>query len=314
VTTSTVRRVRSQTPNGVTRAARRAPRVRHARREWIGLAYVLPPLAIFGFVIVGPVAYGAWISLFDWNGVSAGRWVGLHNYSAALHDPIVRQALIHSFVLVIFYSAIPVVVGLGLTGIIARHPLRGVGAWRAILFLPQILSVVVVGVSWRWLLQQDGPVNELLRAVGLGSWTRVWLGDFTWALPAEGAIGTWMMSGLCMVLFLAGAQSIDGELYDAADVDGAGVIREFFTVTVPGLRNVIVVASVLTFAVSLNNFSLVWVTTKGGPGTQTQVASTLIYSRAFIVDALGDASALAVLLGIIMMAVSFGLSRLSQPA
>lgn len=296
------------------RAARRHEPRLHSSRDWIGYAYVAPPLALFIFVILVPAGYGAWISLFDWNGVSAGTWVGLRNYAAAFDDPLIRQALVHSIVLVVFYSAIPIGFGLILTGIIARRQLRGIATWRVLLFLPQVLSVVVVGVCWRWLLQQDGPVNELLRAVGLGRWTRVWLGDFTWALPTQGAIGTWMMSGLCMVLFLAGAQSIDTELYDAANVDGAGVIREFFTVTVPGLRNVIVVASVLTFAVSLNNFSLVWVTTQGGPGNETQVASTVIYSRAFIESALGSASALAVMLGVIMMAVSFGLTRLSRPS
>jgi raffinose/stachyose/melibiose transport system permease protein len=292
----------------------RDPKRRRRRQDWTGYAYVLPPLALYVLVILIQVVYGAWISLFDWDGVSAGKWVGLHNYAEAFRDPTVRQALIHSVVLVFFYSIVPIAIGLVLTGIIARHPLRATGAWRAILFLPQVLSVVVVGVSWRWLLKQDGPVNQLLRAVGLGRWTRVWLGDFTWALPTEGAIGTWMLSGLCMVLFLAGAQSIDPALYDAANVDGAGVVREFFTVTVPGLRNVIVVALTLTFAVSLNNFSLVWVTTQGGPGSQTQVASTLIYSRAFIVNAVGDASALAILLGILMMAVAFGFTRLSERA
>ena len=289
-------------------------RRRRRRQDWEGYAYLLPPLALYVIVILAPVIYGGWISLFDWNGVSAGKWVGLHNYAQAFRDPAVRQALVHSIVLVFFYSIIPIAIGLVLTGIIARHPLRAIGVWRTILFLPQVLSVVVVGVSWRWILRQDGPFNALLRAVGLGRWTKVWLGDFTWALPTEGAIGTWMLSGLCMVLLLAGAQSIDTELYDAANVDGAGVIREFFTVTVPGLRNVIVVALVLTFAVSLNNFSLVWVTTQGGPGSQTQVASTLIYDRAFIVSAVGDASALAILLGILMMGFAFGFSRLSDRA
>lgn len=312
MTITSTREVRSSATVKVDgRTGRRRTRV---RRDWIGYAYVLPPLAILSFVVLIPAAYAAWISFFDWNGVSKGRWIGLDNYTAAFHDPVVRQALLHSVVLVLFYSAIPIVIGLILTGIIARHPLRATGMWRTILFLPQVLSVVVVGVTWRWLLLQDGPVNELLRAVGLGSWTRVWLGDFTYALPTEGAIGTWMLSGLCMVLFLAGAQAIDPDLYDAANVDGAGVIREFFTVTVPGLRNVIVVAFVLTFAVSVNNFSLVWVTTQGGPGTETTVASTLIYTRAFVVNTLGDASALAILLGILVLALSFGITRLSERA
>src|SRR6185295_14946501 len=102
-----------------------------------------------------------------------------------------------------------------------------------------VLSLVVVGVAWQWILAEDGPVNHLARSVGLGGLTRSWLGDFTWALPSEGAIGTWLMTGLCMVLLLAGAQALDPHLYDAAAVDGAGPVRQFFHVTVPGLRNVI---------------------------------------------------------------------------
>lgn len=281
-------------------------------RQPEGILYVLPPLALFILVILVPIGYGVWISLWNWDGVSEARFVGLGNYVNALTDPIVGEATVHSIILVLFYSAIPICIGLVLTGVIARHPLRLMGMWRVFLFLPQVLSVVVVGVAWQWLLQSDGPVNQLLRSVGLGGLTRIWLGDFTWALPSEGAIGTWLMSGLCMVLFLSGAQHIDTELYDAAAIDGAGPIREFFTVTIPGLRRVIVVAGILTFAVSLNNFALIWVTTRGGPGNQTQVASTLIYTRAFVLQELGAASALAVILGIIVLAISGAISRLSS--
>jgi raffinose/stachyose/melibiose transport system permease protein len=154
----------------------------------------------------------------------------------------------------------------------------------------------------------------VLRAVGLGDAARSWLGDFTYALPAEGAIGTWMMTGLCMVLLLAGAQAIDPHLYDAASVDGAGPVRQFFHVTVPGLRNVIIVCLVLSAAVSLNNFGLIWVTTKGGPGDSTQVISTMIYSRAFIQSDLGLASALAFLVLLLMMVLAAVLSRRSEDA
>jgi raffinose/stachyose/melibiose transport system permease protein len=196
-----------------------------------------------------------------------------------------------------------------LPAIISGQGVRAVGMWGVVLFVPQVISVVVVGVAWQWLLDDRGPVNQLLRAVGLGGLTRVWLGDFTYALPTEGVIGTWMMSGLCMVLMLAAAQSIDPALYDAASVDGAGRVAEFFAVTLPGLRRVVIVCSVLTFAVSLNNFGLVWVTTQGGPGNHTQVLSTVVYTRAFVLNDLGMASALAIILGVLMMGTSFLLAR-----
>jgi raffinose/stachyose/melibiose transport system permease protein len=279
------------------------------QRGWL---YILPAVILYAVVVLATMIHGLWISLFNWDGVSTPSWVGLANYRSAFTDPVVRQAFIHSFVLVLFYSGVPIVLGLLLTAVLGRQRLRFMGMWRAILFLPQVISVVVVGVTWQWVLAYNGPFNQLLRAVGLGGLTRVWLGDFTWALPTEGVIGTWLMSGLCMVLFLAGAQHIDSELYDAANIDGAGPVREFFAVTLPGLRNFLAVASIITLVGSLNNFGLVWVTTQGGPGTATQVTSTLIYTRAFVLGDVGDAAALAVLLALLIIAVSVGISRLAE--
>lgn len=273
---------------------------------------MLPPLALYSFIVLIPFGDGVWISLHNWDGASPMQFVGLHNFVSSFTDPLVRQAFFHSLVIIAFYSVIPVGLGLVLASVLARVRLRLLAMWRAILFLPQVISVVVVGVAWQWVLAQDGPLNDFLRLIGLGRLTQVWLGSFTWALPTEGVIGTWLMSGLCMVLFVTGAQSIDPELYDAADVDGAGPVREFFTVTLPGLRNVTAVASILTLVGALNNFGLIWVTTQGGPGTQTQVMSTLIYTRAFVLDDIGDAAALAVLLAILIMGMSIGISRWAE--
>lgn len=276
----------------------------------IGVLYILPALALYVAMVLLPFGHGVWISLHAWDGASPMRWVGLQNFMDSLTDAAVRQAFEHSLVIVVFYAAVPIGIGLALAAILARTRIRGMALWRAVLFMPQAISVVVVGVVWQWLLQQNGPVNQLLRDVGLGSLTRVWLGDFTWALPSEGLIGTWLMSGLCMVLFLSGVQTIDADLYDAASVDGAGPIREFFAVTLPGLRKVLAVASVLTLVVALNNFGLIWVTTQGGPGNQTQVISTLVYDRAFLLGDIGDASAIAIMLALVVILASFGLSRL----
>lgn len=284
------------------------------RPEAIGWLYVGPPLVLFLFVIIAPILYGAWIGFFHWDGVAPATSAGFSNYLHSFSDPVVRQAFIHSLILIAFYSAIPICIGLLLTAVIARQQLRFVGLWRTVLFIPQALSVVVVGVAWQWLLQDNGPVNQLLRAVGLGRFTRIWLGDFTYALPSEGVIGTWMVSGMCMILLIAGAQQIDHSLYDAAKVDGAGAIREFFTVTLPGLRNTVVVCGVLTFAISLNNFALIWVTTKGGPGNETQVLSSVVYTKAFVLSDLGGASALAIILGAFMMVVSYLISQRTEAA
>jgi raffinose/stachyose/melibiose transport system permease protein len=156
-----------------------------------------------------------------------------------------------------------------------------------------------------WIYASDGPLNELLRAVGLGSLARPWLGDFSWALPAIGGIGTWVTYGLCMVLFIAGAQNIPTSLYDAARVDGAGPLREFFAVTLPGLRNEIVVAFVLTTINALRSFDLIYNTNQGGPGTSTYVPSLYMYQNAFVYNRVGYAAAIAVILAAAIFALAF---------
>jgi raffinose/stachyose/melibiose transport system permease protein len=277
-----------------------------SRTGWL---FVAPALAVFGLAVVAPLCYAIWVAFFEWDGIAPARPVGVDNFAHLLSDDAVRTAFLHSLVLLVFYSVFPICIGLVFAAVIARQRLRLAPLWRTLLFLPQVLSLVVVGVAWQWILAQDGPFNQLVRAVGLGGLTRSWLGDFTWALPAEGAIGTWLMTGLCMVLLLAGAQALDPQLYDAAAVDGAGPVRQFFHITVPGLRNVIGVCLVLSAASSLNNFGLIWVTTQGGPGDSTQVLSTAIYSRAFVRSELGTASALAVVVFALMMVLAILIAR-----
>lgn len=165
-----------------------------------------------------------------------------------------------------------------------------------------MVATVVVGVSWKWILAPQGPLNDVLGHIGLGGFEKAWLGDFTWALPTVGLIGTWIEYGLCMVLFLAGVQKIPTSLYDAARVDGAGVVREFFAVTLPNLRNEIAVAQTLTTLVALRSFDLIYVTTKGGPGNATDVPTYELYVRAFETGQVGSAAAIGVVLAVISLA------------
>ena len=144
-------------------------------------------------------------------------------------------------------------------------------------------------------------------------WAAVdWLGSFTWALPSLGIVGTWTLIGLCVALFFAGLQQIPASLYDAAAVDGAGRWREFLAVTLPGLKGPITVALTVTVIAALRAFDLVFVTTRGGPGTETVVPGILIYRRAFEDGRLGSAAAIAVILSIVVFAVTFLINRISD--
>ncbi|MEU0938515.1 MULTISPECIES: sugar ABC transporter permease [unclassified Embleya] len=275
-----------------------------ARQYWPAFLYLLPAAVFYTLFVLRPLGQTAWVSLFSWDGITEGRWVGADNYSALLDDGRIPSAIGHSLVFVVFYAIFPVALGLFLAALMSRIRVRGLSFFRAVLFLPQILATVVVAVSWRWIYDIDGPLNAALRAVGLGSLARAWLGDYATALPAVGIVGTWVMYGLCMVLFLAGVQKIPTELYESARLDGCGPIREFFTVTLPALRGEIAIALVLTITYALRNFDLVWNTTAGGPGTSTTVPSVFIYQGAFLTHEVGSAAAISVCLTAVVLVVT----------
>jgi raffinose/stachyose/melibiose transport system permease protein len=276
----------------------------------VAYLYLAPAFVFYLLFAFGPLVYTTWLSFFDWNGLTVGTWVGLDNYDEILSDPDIRASFVHSFELIFFYAVVPVCLGLLLASVIAHSRVRGATFYRAVLFLPQTIATVVVAIAWTWIYAPDGPLNEALRAVGLGSIARGWLGDFTWALPALGLVGTWVMFGLCLVLFLAGIQKIPQSLYEAARVDGAGRVREFFAVTLPGLRGEIAVALTLTTILALRTFDLIYVSTQGGPGTSTTVPSVLVYQNAFSNGRVGLAAAVAVILTVLIFIVAFGITRL----
>ena len=280
---------------------RRRPLLR--RYDWDAYLYLLPAFAFYLVFLVRPVVESVWIALFEWDGITASTWVGTANFADVLADPLIWQATLHSLVFVVFYAFLPTAIALLVVGVIARIRVRGLATFRAILFVPYILSSVVVAISWRWIFAEDGPLNTALRAIGLGGLARAWLGDFTTALPSVGVIGTWVMFGLAFVLFVSGLQNIPAEQFEAVRLDGAGPVREFFAVTLPSLRGEIQVALVLMITAALRNFDIVWNTTAGGPGTSTTVPSYYIYREAFVTHHVGRASAIAVVLTVLIFAI-----------
>ena len=276
----------------------------------VAYLYIAPAFLFYVLFAFGPLLYTTWLSFFDWNGLTKGTWSGLENYEDILGDPDIRASFVHAFELIVFYAILPVLLGLTLASVIAHARVRGVTFFRAVLFLPQTIATVVIAVAWVWIYAPDGPLNAALDAVGLDAVSRGWLGDFSWALPALGIVGTWVMFGLCIVLFLAGIQKIPLSLYEAARVDGAGRVREFFAVTLPGLRGELAVALTLTTIMALRTFDLIYVSTAGGPGTSTTVPSVLVYQNAFVNGRVGLAAAVAVVLTVLIFAVAFAITRI----
>ncbi|TMR94944.1 sugar ABC transporter permease [Nonomuraea basaltis] len=290
------------------------PRRRMKRGRATALLYLAPAVLLYTVFTVLPTLHTGYLSLFDWNGVTLPSFVGLGNYRLVAEDPQLRAAAVHAGILIVFFSGLPILFGLVSAAIVARHRRRGMGFVRMVLFLPQVIPLVAVGIIWRWVYAEEGVVNQALRWSGLGEQARAWLGSFDWALLAVGVIGTWVVSGLCLVLFLSGTQRIDREIYEASRMDGAGPVREFLSITVPLLRPEIAVALSITVIAALSSFDLIYITTGGGPGNSTVVPGILIYRLAFGGGAVGLASALAVVLTAVIFAIVLTLNRLIREA
>jgi len=268
--------------------------------DYSSYLYILPAFIFYILFVLFPLGDTLITSFTEWNGISEKKWIGLENYSKNLSNKKIISSIKHSFILIIFYSFLPIIIGLLIAGIMIRVKIQGMATYRAILFLPQILSMIVVGISWRWIYAPKGPLNSGLDFFGLESVSRAWLGSFDFALPFVGLIGTWVMFGFTMILFIAGVQKIPTELYDAAKVDGAGAIAEFFNVTLPNLRGEIIVALIFTVTLALRNFDLIYITTGGGPGTSTMIPSMFIYKKAFQMNQVGSASSLGIMLTLLI--------------
>lgn len=277
--------------------------------------YILPALLVYGAFLLWPLVRGAQFSLYHWDGLGTATWAGFSNYTATWSDPVLRGAFWHLLVLVVFYAVIPCCIAFVLVAAMSRTKIRGLTFFRTVLFLPQVVAMVAVAVAWRWVYSADGPLNTVLgwlHAVGLPDWRRGWLGDFTFALPAIGVVGTWVGIGLAMVLFLAGVQKIPRELYEAARMDGAGAVREFFAVTLPALRRELAVALTLTTIMAIRNFDLIYMATSGGPGDSTSVPAYEVYNRTFNTGEVGLGCAVGITLVVLAFAVTATIRRLVE--
>ena len=303
-------------PDGVVAApaSRRVTLPRVARREvLVGWLFVLPALAIYAIFVLQPLVLTVEYSLYRWNGVGPATWVGLANYANVLGDPDLFGTILNSFKLVVFFSLIPVGLGLVTASVIHRvAPGRLGSAARTVLFLPQVIPLVAAGIIWGWLLALPGLVNQVVAAVGLDGVTRAWLGDFDTALPAVGLIGIWVLLGFCTLLLLTGMAKIDQAQYESARLDGASWWTELRAITVPSLRYEIGVCLTVTIVAALAAFDIVYVSTGGGPGHATAVPGIQIYILAFVERQVGLASALAVALMVLVLIVILPIQRLSR--
>jgi multiple sugar transport system permease protein/raffinose/stachyose/melibiose transport system permease protein len=218
------------------------------------------------------------------------------------HDEVFRGATGHTVLWLVLFGGLSALLGLA-AALLLQQERRGVGFYRAALFLPVVFSLVATALVWQAIYQPDGVLNQLLQSVGLGSLRHAWLADQDTALYAVIVPALWRQIGYVMVLYLAGLKGIDPALYEAAKVDGATAWQRLRHVTLPQLRSVNAVVLSVIVIDSLRSFDVVWSLTRGGPYHSSELLSTYMYSTAFQSLRLGYGSALAVVIFVLAFGV-----------
>ncbi|OLS40857.1 hypothetical protein BTR25_07860 [Bacillus sp. MRMR6] len=270
-------------------------------------SFLLPGLILYAVFMLYPMIDAFRYSFFNWDGASPTmNYVGLENYAQLTKDDIFLRSLGHNLLWVVLSLALMVVPTLVLAVLISRVK-KGKMFFRAGFYLPSVLSLAVVGVLWSKIYDpMMGPINVFLKAIGLESLAKNWLGEPLFVIPALVIASTWAFYGLYLILFLAGLQSIDYSLYEAADIDGAGPLSKFWNITIPSLRNTLNVVISMVIIHALKGFALIWIMTQGGPFYMSEVVSTYVYKAAFSMNKVSYATAGSVVLGIIVIGFTIG--------
>ena len=274
------------------------------REAIIGVLFILPFLILYLTFTFVPILQGFWISLHNWDVIGSNQtWIGLRNYERLFQDKLFRQALENTIFFAVLAGPGLIVTGLALA-LILNQKIRGIGVFRTIFYMPNILSVTVVGLVFARVFApgERGFVNAILTSVGIEPVS--WLLDQANAMPTIAITKVWWSVGFNMLIFLAGLQDIAQELYDAAKVDGGGRWALFRHITLPGLRRPMLFVIVLQVIASVQVFPLIDVLTGGGPAGSTRPLVMYLFERAFDDWLLGYGSAIAFVLFIFLFSVS----------
>lgn len=271
-----------------------------------GYLFVLPYIAYFITFVAYPLVFSLVLMFHRWNIVTPMEWIGLKNFTRMFHDPLFFKSIGNTFIFLLLHIPLQIVVALGFA-LLLNSKMNFRGFFRAVYFMPVVVSGVVVTVLWQQLYSFDnGVLNSLLSAVGLSKIP--WLVDPAYAMPSVAIMATWKNVGIYIVLFLVGLQNIPGELYEAAALDGATRSRRFFHVTLPILNPTIIGIVVLSTIGGFSLFIEPYVLTGGGPMQSTLSAMLYIYNQAFYFNHMGYAATLGITFAVIILAI-IGLQR-----
>ncbi|MFD2212312.1 carbohydrate ABC transporter permease [Metabacillus endolithicus] len=281
--------------------------MKNYRSSRTALLYILPALLIVVCMVFLPIVLNLYNSFFRWNSFGTEKvFVGFEYYIRLFKDPVFYTALKNNGLYAIISLIFQVGLGIIIAAILEDKLIRKFQPFfRTVFFIPSVISIAVVGLLWQLLYNPEvGLVNGTLEAIGLSEWTHSWLGDSKTAIYAVVAVSQWQYTGYITMLFLIAMQKIPDEFYEAAMIDGASRIKSFFHITLPQIKEMILVGSVITVIGAFKVFDEVYVMTSGGPGRSTEVLGTMLYRSAFRNDEMGYASTIGTVIFVITLTLS----------
>lgn len=266
-----------------------------------GYWFVLPYVIFFLAFVAYPLCFSIILIFHRWDIVTPMEWVGLKNFERLLHDPLFLKSITNTLTFLLIHIPLQILIAL-VFALLLNTKVKLRGFFRALFFLPVIVSGVAVTILWQQLYSYDyGVLNALLRAVGLPSIP--WLIDSAWAMPSIAIMATWKNVGIYIVLFLVGLQNIPGELYEAAILDGATPSKQFWRITLPMLNPTVILIVVLSTIGGFSLFIEPYVLTGGGPMQSTLSGMLYIYNQAFYFNHMGYAATLGFVFALVILLV-----------
>ncbi|MCM3041043.1 sugar ABC transporter permease [Paenibacillus motobuensis] len=277
-----------------------------ARIRGVIIVGLLPALLIFCFFVIVPIIWSAWYGFYDWKGIGAMKFIGFGNYAEIIQDPVFAKSLRNNLIVVAasVFGQVPIALALAL---VLRQSTLYQRIIRSVVFLPMVLSSVVIGIIWGYIYHpQIGILNSLLDWIGLGTWKQAWLSNPNISMYMLAIPIIWNFIGPYMIMYIAALQNIPSEIEDASAIDGAKPMRMLFSIRIPMIWDTIKVTIVLCISGSLKTFDLIYVMTGGGPAHSTELLASYMYNNTFSIYRFGYGSAISTSIIIISMVLIAG--------
>lgn len=296
--------------------ARPAPRQRSLLSRMlehrIAYIFIMPSLILLTIFMIVPFVHSITMSFHDWNGITEAEYIGTANYERLFSESRFGSAILNNLIFLVLFTSCTLILGF-LSAVAISRRMAGWRFYRFAFFVPYILVTAVIAVLWGQIYEPSyGILNSSLRAVGLDNWAQLWLGNHNITMYSIVVIAIWQISGFTMLLYLAAMEGIDQEIHDAATIDGVNAWQRCFYIIAPMVKQITFVLIMLQIIASLKTFDLIWVLTKGGPFYASEVMGTYLYRAAFEQQQFGYASAVALVMSVIVMIVTIGYLALTN--